>query len=555
MNPGESAQLEWLPLFVAESKLLLDSLEARLLELEHQPQTRETLDAIFRAAHSLKGNATVARQIEIEWLVHVMESVLTRLRNGELRVDGGLVSALLACCDHLRFLVNQAHQPDTGSPIFANADRTQLIGLLVPYLDVPPDPAPLPATGAGQCWQIRVSFGSDALRRGLDPLNFLHHLETLGRICTLRTCTERLPEEDFDPESCYLGFEILLDSKADKQALEDAFAFASEVCELSILPPAQLTGRYRERLESLPDDDLQTGEMLVRVGAITPAELAASLRRQRAGATVPLGGLLVAEGYINADVVEAALARQAQARQIRSRNFELLHLPRSRIESLQQTLTALRTGLAEAVPDLAQLRAMADVLQEQARALQETRYSEHLHRLHRIVRDASYALGKQTELLVTGADIFLDNVLAEALDEMLLHLLRNAVDHGIEPPAVRQALGKPTTGTISITLLRRQDSFQVSVRDDGTGIDRHHLLDRALALGYPTGQAGSEEDLLQLVFSPGFSTAAGPGAYSGRGVGLDLVRERIRALGGDIQLSSRTGKGCLFKLTFPVACP
>lgn len=544
-----------LPLFVSECSTRLDCLEELLLALEQQPDDRPTLEALFRAAHSIKGNATVAHQVEVEWFAHIAESVLARLRDGSLKADGELVSVLLACCDHLRFLIARVGM-DEASPAFAERDRTRLIGLLVPYLDgeEPGAPPGGGATDAPNCWHLRLNFGRDALRRGLDPLNFLQHLETLGQILSLQTCCERLPDDNYDPESCYLDFEVLLDSPADKQHIEDALAFASDVCELIILPPPAQAGRYLEKIEALPDDELHTGEMLVRIGAITPTELATSLRQQRQGATAPLGELLVTQGRISAEVVAAVIQRQQQTRQRRSPTQEQLHLPAAQVADLLASLHEAQAHcgeLAASDPRLRRLQGLLAGVCQQAGALQATRFGEHLPRLQRAVREACRELGKQAELQVSGADVVLARSLASMLDEVLLQLLRNAVDHGIEPPATRLALGKPACGQLHIRLQQQGPLLQLRLSDDGAGLDREHILSRARSAGLASHADNSDQTVLDLLFSAGFTTVTTPTHYSGRGVGLDLVREHIHALGGSIHLASSPGQGCCFDITLP----
>lgn len=548
-----------LPLFVSECSTRLDCLEELLLTLEQQPDDRPTLEALFRAAHSIKGNATVAHQVEVEWFAHIAESVLARLRTGSLQADGELVSVLLACCDHLRFLVARVGLDET-SPAFAERDRTRLIGLLVPYLDGEDPGAPPGEDSADEpnCWHLRLNFGRDALRRGLDPLNFLQHLETLGQIRSLQTRCERLPDDDYDPECCYLDFEVLLDSPADKQHIEDALAFASDVCELIILPPPAQAGRYLQKIEALPDDELHTGEMLVRIGAITQAELATSLRQQRQGAAEPLGELLVTQGRISAEVVAAVIQRQQQTRQRRAPAPDQLHLPAAQVTRLLACLQEAQTccsELAASDPRLSKLQALLASACQQAGALQATRFGEHLPRLQRAVREACRELGKQAELQISGAELLLDRRLASALDDVLLQLLRNAVDHGIEAPAIRLARGKPANGQLHIRLQQAGEQLQLRVSDDGAGLDREHILSHARSAGLCSSADDSDQTLLDLLFSAGFSTVTTPTHYSGRGVGLDLVREHIHALGGSIHLSSSSGQGCCFDITLPHTQP
>lgn len=541
--------------FFAEASVLLDRLESALLHLERAPHALVELEEAFRAAHTLKGNAVVVGEIEIEWFAHVVESVLDRVRASTLAVDPHVVSTLLACGDHLRFLIGLGA---VGQPVpdFAQEDRARLIGELVPYLGgeaLPAAAAERPETH----WLLNLRFSHDLLRQGMDPSDFLRYLESLGRIVSLRLDESALPPlADYDPELCYLRFEVELESTADKQAIEDVFACARESCELRIHPPRQRIASYAESLRALPDDELRMGEMLVRVGALTADELAGALRVQRVSSeerAASIGRILVDQGYVPPELVEAAVERQGEIRARLARDSQTLKVPLEGFDHLIDQLGQLAGGLADAaVPR--ELTGRADAILALAKGLRSVKVEDCFNGLERMVRDLALELGKEVDLVLEGGELSLDRALADALCNAVTQLVRNALDHGIEPPEARLAAGKPRRGRLHLRLAARSDGLLLTLADDGRGIDADALLAAARRLGLVDADvAPARADLLDLVFASGLSTRERAGRYSGRGVGLDAVRETARALGGALSLESESGHGTRFALLLPGA--
>ncbi|MDP5238880.1 ATP-binding protein [Uliginosibacterium sp. 31-16] len=571
---------EAIALFVADCSVRLDELESQLLALEREPQGRSALDAVFRAAHTIKGNATVMQHGEVEWFAHVAESVLARLRDGALQADAGLITVLLACCDHLRFLIGLAGMEAEDSPAFADADRARLIGLLVPYLEgeelhALPAPGLAPARAgaacAEECWRLQLRFAPEVLREGMDPVYFLRHLTSLGRIFSLHTCIDDLPEPPvYNPELCYLQFVVLLDTMADKQAIEDVFSFVRDRCDLQLTPPATRVKGYLGRIQALPDDDLHAGEMLMRVGALTPAELDSGLRTQRSesGERKPLGSILVDEGFVPPEVVTAVLQRQDEIKREQVRVSQQLRVSTEQLDGLiasmgvlQRTIEGLcRRDAPVSGGELASLQNEMTKARKCADSLRCSRFGELSRRLHRVVRDTAQELGKHADLRLSGGEILLDRTVVDLLGDALMHLLRNAIDHGLELPDQRQRVGKPAHGTLSVEA--REDFGETgdwlvfAVSDDGAGIDCERVRAVAVAQGLLSDTLRPEAHALYpLLFEPGFSTVGTPTHFSGRGVGLDVVRDAVQALGGTLAVSSAPGLGCRFEIRLPAVFP
>lgn len=564
MNPA-------IPVFVSECNERLDSLEALLLSLEQGKSSRELLDAMFRNIHTVKGNAAVIQNGGIEWFSHVIEGILDRLREGEIKPDSRLVSCLLPCVDHLRFLVGLVALPDSVEPGFVDEERARLIGLLVPYLDTPPpglekDQGVLP----NEFWRILVHFEPNVLKKGLDPVYFLRHLDSIGKIVSLQTLLDGLPQlNNYQPECCYLGFRIELDTVADKQAIEDVFAFVSDDCVLRINPPPERLHDFISLIRSLPEEYLHVGEMLVRVGALTAEELARALRCQRrqegqGDHECEIGDLLVEEGIVPIELVQAALQRQYEIRQSQAQEHRLLRVSAERLGELMELMALVQHGLerlsrearAEGEGTIAcqlpAMKAQLDKALEIGQIIQRLRLEEVFKRLYRLVRDTSQALGKQADLIVSGGDIEVPREIAEGLSEPLIHMVRNALDHGIESPETRLAEGKPSRGQVRIDAWEEADELVILVSDDGAGVDRDQILTTARERGYlKTSGPVDEETLFGLLFLPGFTTAKQVSRISGRGVGMDAVKTAIESLGGSIRIRSFPARGTRFELRLP----
>ncbi len=546
--------------FVIEAGSQLDRLERALLALEQRPRDRPELDEAFRAAHTLKGSASVIGNVEIEWFAHVIESVLERVRCSTLAVGPHMVSTLLACADHLRFLVGLAGMEE-ATPEFAEYDRARLIGELVPYLGgeltLSDAGGGLPQAGH---WRLSLRFSPDVFRQGLDPAYFLHHLASIGTLGAVRTLTDCLPVVDrYDPELCYLRFEIELETARDKQAIEDVFACVRESCELRIRPPAHQLHSYAELIRALPDSELRLGEMLVRVGALTADELAGALRAQRVGqetGATPIGTILVEHGYVEPELVRVAAARQAEIRARMAQETQYLKLPLAQFDRLLGQLETLKDGLATAARPQPQLAAEAEEVFRLASALRTVRGAECFERLGRTVRDLALELGKEVDFELIGGALEIDRTLAETACGAVAHLVRNAIDHGIESPEAREAAGKPRRGTVRLALEAAEDGLRLEVADDGRGLASAELLAAARRRGLlGSDETPEREALLALVFTPGFSTRDEAGRYSGRGVGLDAVRETALALGGEVALESEPGHGTRVLLRLPANAP
>jgi two-component system chemotaxis sensor kinase CheA len=577
--------------YLAESRELLDGMEQALLDLEGGASDPDLINAVFRAAHTIKGTGGIFGFDPIVAFTHKVESVLDRLRDGRIGVHGELIALLLQCGDHIRSML----EPVTAGEALETDEQErerELLRRLQTYLD---EPAASAAPGNGGAvtetrpkvekdehtagtdnWHISLRFGPDVLRNGMDPLSFLRYLGQMGDLAEVTTLFDTLPPaERMDPESCYLGFELAFRSQVDKAQIESAFDFVREDCLIRILPPHSKVSEYVALIEELPEDTLRLGEILVRSRALTEHELEFGLRRQSeemqeegrpAGeAPRPLGEILIAEGAVDSTVVHAALDKQQQVKERKAQENRTIRVDSEKLEQLinlvgelviagaNTQLLAQQAGATAVIESTANLFRLVEDLRNNALSLQMVQIGGAFQRFQRVVRDVSKELGKEVDLAITGGDTELDKSVVERIGDPLMHLVRNALDHGIETPEQRRAAGKPQRATLGLHAFHDSGSIVIEISDDGRGLNRDKILQKALDRGLVNpGQNLGDREIYNLIFEAGFSTAEQVSNLSGRGVGMDVVRRNVEALRGNVLLESEPGKGTLVRIRLPL---
>ena len=569
--------------FLVESRDLLQQMEEALLTLEHSPQDTEMINALFRAAHTIKGSAGLFGLDFIVSFTHVAESVLDRVRDQSIPFDDKLGALLLEVGDHIGTLVElvaTGSGPDETVQAISEALQIRLkayLGDTAPHVT----PSPLPAepkvdverSGGGEVssdqWHISLRFNADVLRNGMDPLAFLRYLGSLGRVAALETIHTSIPELDqMDAETCYLGFEIGFVSDADKATIDGAFDFVREGSHIRILPPHS---RIEEYLVLIADDasgELPLGEILVRCGSLTRAELVTALALQANRETTPrepIGQVLVEESLVHAPVVEAALDKQKQTKDARSNDAGLIRVEAAKLDQLINlvgeliiagagtSLVAQRKGIPELVEATGTLSRLVEQVRDSALNLRMVQIGATFNRFRRVVRDVSKELGKDIELAIHGGETELDKTVVEKIGDPLTHIVRNSMDHGIESAELRLSRGKPAQGTVKLNAFHESGSIVIEVSDDGGGLSKQRILKKAIERGLiAEGQALADKEIFNLVFEPGFSTAEQVSNLSGRGVGMDVVRRNIQALRGTVDLESVEGQGTTVRIRLPL---
>ncbi|ACB32607.1 CheA signal transduction histidine kinase [Leptothrix cholodnii SP-6] len=575
-----------LPTFINEANEQTESLEQLLLQLEEQPGDRDLLDALFRCAHTVKGSAGMFGLDKVVDFTHHVETLLSRIRDGLIDLDLGVSTLLLQCNDQIRHLIGSAADAgaDTPEQVERRADLVMQLHALLgasdrraaaagpadasvdPPADAPDDDAPMLR------WHVSVQFGPETFRNGMDPLAVIAYLETLGSVEAIGCDQAAIPALDvIDAEQCHLAFEVCIDTRATREELEGAFSFVRDDCVLHLIDLPEGPGRLARLIEALPDRP-RLGDILMSIGAVTHAQLQACLNQQAQNrlATpdeVPLlGELLQTKAGVHGEVVAAALDKQRKQRDPApgdENRYIRVHADRlDAVINLLGELVIAGAGAAMLARQTRQ-RNLHEANQNVVRLIEEIRngtlqlrmvpIGETFSRFRRVVRDTASQLGKEVTLEIVGGETELDKSMVERIADPLMHLVRNGLDHGLETPAERQAAGKPAVGRLVLSARHESGSVLIRIDDDGRGIHRERVLQRAWDRGLlERGTRPPDAEILKLIFEPGFSTAEQVTSLSGRGVGMDVVRRNIEALRGSVQLHSTEGLGTRIDIRLPL---
>jgi len=592
--------------FITESRELLADMEHALLNIDLSQDwgdQGEAINAIFRAAHTIKGSAGLFSLDHMVAFTHVVESLLDAVRDGRAVIDDDMVALLLACCDHLSSMTDglaagqYEADPDTvpeGERLLQQLRRRMGAGdepaqsLAEQPLTVRPEPdvermGQAAGNGDSDYWHISLRFGRSVLQNGMDPIAFLRYLARLGRIAGMATVADALPAADeMDAELCYLGFEIAFESTADRAAILGVFEFVQDDCEIRLVAPRGKVSEYVELIRALPENPIRLGEMLVQCGSVTAAELAAALAQQSQQSQHPevqgeagaqpaqeapqrLGSILVAAGQVAPVVVEAALTRQKQAVEQKAQENRSIRVDSDKLDRLidlvgELIIAGARTSVigqrlhnAELLEATSTVSNLVEQVRDAALELRMVKIGATFNRFQRVVHDVARELGKDIGLAVDGEDAELDKTVVEKIGDPLLHLVRNAMDHGIEPAAVRVAAGKPARGMITLNAFHESGSIVIEVSDDGGGLRKEKILAKAVERGLVDPERKlTDAEIYNLIFEAGFSTAETITNLSGRGVGMDVVKRNITALRGSVDVRSVEGQGATVTVRLPL---
>ncbi|GAE55934.1 chemotaxis protein CheA [Xanthomonas arboricola] len=522
--------------FLAESRDLLEDMERHLLEAERGESSPDAVNAIFRAAHTIKGSGGLFDLPQLVGFTHVVESVLDLVRDDALTLSSELIALLLVCCDHIHALVETAADPAHADADALAAEAEPLLAQLQTYLQA--SACGVTATALQHStpekqsgyWRIALKLFADALRYGNSPLKLIRNLRGLGSVESISTDVSQLPSfEALDPEANYLGFQILLRSDADRAAIEDVFEFVREDCDLEILSvPAPMDASAVPASEPV-------------VAAVAPV----------------VGTLAAVPAAAPARVPQDTGARNTDARSIRvdaDKLDRMIDLVGELIIAVAGTnANAQRTGDAQLLESASILAGLVEEVRESALQLRMVKIGGTFSRFQRVVHDVARELGKDIALVVAGEDTELDKSVVEKIGDPLTHLVRNAMDHGIEPADVRVARGKPARGTVGLNAYHDSGSIVIQITDDGGGLNRDRILAKALERGLiEPGRQLSDREVFAMIFEPGFSTAEKVTNLSGRGVGMDVVKRNITALRGTVEIDSSAGVGTTISVRLPL---
>ena len=569
-----------MPAFISEAGEQIEAIETLLLELEENPGNRELLDSLFRCAHTVKGSAGIFGLNRVVDFTHHVETLLDKMRDGEVALTPDISSLLLRCNDQIKFLVDPAADDDADTPEQKESRADLIIQLRAlseeeraPAAAQAQDPAQaVAAAKVGlQVWTISARFGTDTFRNGMDPLSIVRYLSGMGTVVSMRCGIDSVPPlGDLDPESCFLSFTMQLESAAARDEIEGAFSFVVDDCEYEVVQPETPDQKMARAIEELPDTP-RLGDMLVQVGAISPDKLAQVLSTQEHTAGMPrvpkakIGDLLEAQAGVSPQVVEAALGKQQKLRENAPAEERFIRVQADRLDAVINllgelviagagaTLLARETHQVALIEANLHMNSLIEEIRNGTLGLRMVPVGETFSRFRRVVRDTAQSLGKEVNFEIFGGEAELDKSMVEKIADPLMHLVRNSLDHGLEPPQERVASGKAPTGKLTLSARHETGAILIRIEDDGRGINRERVLQRAWNRGLVAqGVVPSDDVINMLIFEPGFSTAEQVTNLSGRGVGMDVVRRNIEALRGSILLNNNPGKGLQVDIRLPL---
>ncbi|WP_396270838.1 chemotaxis protein CheA [Ideonella sp.] len=579
--------------FLDEASDMLRQFEQALLIMEENPTDAENLNAAFRAAHTIKGTAGLFGFDAVVHFTHEAETLLECLRSGQLAVNEHLTALLLRSRDQMEALLEEVRSGESdpevaavsvslGAELRAAMSRTASTASAAATSPAAaaaaaaPAPAELPQ-GSGY-WHISLRFGLDALRNGLDPLAFIRYLDSLGTVQHMHLLQEAIPAlEGIDPENCYVGVEVAFDSTASQQAIEQVFDFCHDDCDVVVLAPnadaatrqALLTRRTeapeaREALAALWDD-MGLAAPAVDMDLLPEPELESPAESADAVATETTASAPKADSAVAAPITAAAPSGKAAPKERKSEESRFIRVRADKLDRLIDLIGELviASSGAQLVAHTEQSPSFMEAAQRISDIVEEARdgalglrmvpIGDTFARFHRVVRDLSKQLGKDIELVITGGDTELDKSMVETIADPLMHLVRNSLDHGIEPTEQRIAVGKSAQGRLAFNAYHESGSIVIEVSDDGKGLDRDRILKKAIERNLvPHDAALDDEAIYQLIFLPGFSTAEAVTNVSGRGVGMDVVKRNIESLRGHIRVASQPGRGATMQIRLPL---
>lgn len=552
-------------IFVEEASEHLETLENGFMELEKNPDDSELLNAIFRSAHTIKGSSGTVGLPDIATFTHVMEEILESLRAGELRTSKEMISTLLEALDIIKDMV-AAVATEEKFPFERCLDLMERMKAIKRYSE-PESPAvalllpqkKAPDKDAHNLFLIRFTPPANLFQRGLDPAKFFDELRELGEITSLACEAENLPRlSELNPEELYLHWVLRLKTESDEQTVRSVFEFIEEESTIEI---------------TLMNQDLNLfGSLLVEEGIVSEDDVREALSRQK-----KLGDILVEQGKVTKEQVSGVLDKQAvrKAETVKKAVSTNIRVDLKKLDHLVNLVGEMviihsmfhqvmygqgKQGASELAANseridmiFGQLQRIGKDIQEGAMSLRMLPVGEVFQRFTRLVRELSSSKGKDVELVISGEETELDKGVLEKIADPLVHLIRNSVDHGIESPADREAAGKSPQATVYLHAYQLGDAVYIDVQDDGKGLDRDKILAKALDKGViSTANGLSEDEIYNLIMLPGFSTADKITDTSGRGVGMDVVRQNIEALNGVVSIKTRKGVGTTISIRLPL---
>ncbi len=565
--------------FVDEATERLAELEEGLLRIEKSPDDAELINTIFRAAHTIKGSSGSLGLKDISTFTHGMEEILELVRQGKLTPEKELINVLLNAADTIKEMVGHV----ASESVFDFGRCSDLIKKMEEIKDqngkaqlthhvAPGDGSgetilkkevDLPSTRFDRRFMIMFMPDQGLFKRGIDPSMIIDDLKSIGEIVSIKGHTDAVPPlSEMDPENLYLRWDIHFKTNKGLEDIKKIFEFVEDGSEIKISP--EFEHEYAEYARPL-------GQLLVDEGIVRTEDVENAMKTQK-----KLGEILVEQGRASYTDIEKVVDKQRNRKTESFRNSlsSTIRVDLRKLDQLINTvgeMVIIHSMLQEAIKtdgngtgtsgrlDLifSQLQRIGSNIQESTMSLRMLPVGEVFQRFTRLVRELSESKNKNIELVITGEDTELDKGVLEKISDPLVHLIRNAIDHGIEPPEERALKGKPEKATVHLSAYQMGDSVYIEVADDGRGINKGRVIEKAVSTeiikGGPVSVKDmSDEQIYNLIFMPGFSTADTVTDVSGRGVGMDVVKKNIESLNGKVYIRSKEGIGTTMSIKLPL---
>jgi len=550
-----------------EAYELLAELETSLLELEENGGDAELIGRIFRALHTIKGSGSMFGFDDIASFTHEVETVFDMVRNSLLPVTKELIDLTLSSRDFIKILLDEPESADKRKAGEIIESLRKLSPVIKMADEVKNSPVP-PAPGANQSdkhvtYRIRFRPPVDIFAKGINPVLLINELTSLGE-CTIVAQTDAIPQiVDIDPETCYTYWDIVLTTDLGINAIKDVFIFIEDDSEINI------NVLHDSSTSETETGHKKIGEILVERGDLTEKDIRKALRKQK-----PIGEFLINAKMVDTGKIDSALAEQQHLKGIKQKEQQKeqpadaassIRVASDKLDSLVNLVGEMVTVQArlsqlsafrndpELLSVAEEVERLTGELRDQTMSIRMLPIGTTFSKFKRLVRDLSNELGKEIELTTEGAETELDKTVIEKLNDPMVHLIRNCIDHGIETPEMRKAVGKPAQGMVHLSAKHSGAYVLIEIMDDGTGLNADAIRAKAVDKGMIAHDAElTEKEICSLVLAPGFSTAKTVTNVSGRGVGMDVVKRAIDNLRGSISISSDKGIGTTITLRLPL---
>lgn len=533
-------------IFKEEALELLGNLEDTLLELETNPEDEEHISAVFRVMHTIKGASGMVGLTIISKFTHEVETILETVRSGSAKVNTGFIDYTLKSRDIILEMINNpTYEFDNEAEFFKNFKEALNSNKVIE-----------PITQKLTTFRVIFKPESKIFYTGTNPLMMVHEVLELGDGIVIPFYDNIPSLTDLNTEECFVYWEIYITTTKSVNKIHDIFIFVEDTCDVEIKEwDLEVDGDISEKL----------GDLLIKRGTLDKSDLDKALNSQH-----KLGEILVNEKLLTENEVKNALKAQKfinKTKQIDSKKAgtDSIRINSNKLDSLIDlvgeivTIYAQMAQMSHASNDnklvtiVERFGLLTEELRDNSMSMRMLPIGSTFSRFRRLVRDLSGELGKKIDLVTEGAETELDKNVIEQLHDPLVHIIRNCIDHGIEGPDIRIQSGKSETGTIKLSAIHAGASVQIIIEDDGGGLSKTKIYEKAISRGIlQEGEEISDVDLYNLIFSPGFSTAAKITNISGRGVGLDVVKKQIEQLKGSVSITSEEGLYTKISLVLPI---